>query len=145
MRHLSRCAVIVSVLGFQTWAIVPFADTRKERAWPFVPYPMYNAPHAYGERFGAASLIATPCAGGAPVVLGAADLGTSTHKHLWSLLGAAVDPKSSTARTRIISYADRIGAGKWCSFAVQYNWGTVTPHGIVRPAVPVVAARWTRQ
>ena len=88
-RSVGRCVVIAGVLGAQTWAIFPLADARKEWAWPFVPYPMYHAPHAYGERIGVARLEATPCAGGEPVALGEADLGASTGKHFRLLLGAA--------------------------------------------------------
>ncbi|HEY0779652.1 MAG TPA: hypothetical protein VGD56_16915 [Gemmatirosa sp.] len=146
MRYPGRCAVIVAVLGLQLWAIVPFADQRKERAWPFVPYPMYSAPHAYGDYTVVQSLVGTRCRGGPPVVLGPADVGASTGKHFQFLLGAAAMPRGAQARARIAAEADRVAPGRWCGLEIQQESVAVAKRGPVwlTPA-PVVEARWRRE
>ena len=140
--------VCTLVLGAQLRVSLPISKDVRGWYWPFLPYPMYAAPHKSSDYFIVPELRVAACGRTAlTTVVGQDSLGIWTEQLNTMLVGIAHDTSAASARHASAKLSRAIDAqfpGRYCSASVWLRVVTVADTSTHHVSAPMrLAATWS--
>ena len=140
--------VCTVILGAQLWVSFPISKEMRGWYWPFLPYPMYAAPHESSDSFIIPELRVAAC-GKTEIatVIAPASLGLATEQFNSILTAIARAPNAESGRRTSARLARAIEAqfpGRYCAASAWVRVVSVADTATHHVSAPVrLAATWS--